>query len=98
MTVGVVGIGLIGGSFAKAYKAAGHRVLVEDIGEQFIVGYITMVGIEAALVALILPNGLHLFLLFRSQFSVFDAFFEALGGPGNPKRRYQVVVFNSLLQ
>ena len=31
MTVGVVGIGLIGGSFAKAYKAAGHRVLVEDI-------------------------------------------------------------------
>ena len=27
MTVGIVGLGLIGGSFAKAYKAAGHRVL-----------------------------------------------------------------------
>ena len=27
MTVGVVGLGLIGGSFVKAYHAAGHRVL-----------------------------------------------------------------------
>ena len=27
LTVGVVGLGLIGGSFAKAYQAAGHRVL-----------------------------------------------------------------------
>lgn len=27
MTVGVAGLGLIGGSFAKAYHAAGHRVL-----------------------------------------------------------------------
>ncbi len=27
MTVGVVGLGLMGGSFAKAYKEAGHRVL-----------------------------------------------------------------------
>lgn len=27
MTVGVVGLGLIGGSFAKAYSACGHRVL-----------------------------------------------------------------------
>ena len=27
MTVGIVGLGLIGGSFAKAYRAAGHRVL-----------------------------------------------------------------------
>ncbi len=31
MTVGVVGLGLIGGSMAKAYKAAGHRVLATDI-------------------------------------------------------------------
>jgi prephenate dehydrogenase len=30
MTVGIIGAGLIGGSFAKAYKAAGHRVLVQD--------------------------------------------------------------------
>ena len=27
MTVGVVGLGLIGGSFVKAYHEAGHRVL-----------------------------------------------------------------------
>ena len=31
MTVGIVGLGLIGGSFAKAYKEAGWKVLVHDI-------------------------------------------------------------------
>lgn len=31
MTVGVVGLGLIGGSLAKAYHAAGHRVLAHDL-------------------------------------------------------------------
>lgn len=31
MTVGIVGLGLIGGSFAKAYHAAGERVLAQDI-------------------------------------------------------------------
>ena len=30
MTVGIVGLGLIGGSFAKAYHAAGHTVLAFD--------------------------------------------------------------------
>lgn len=30
MTVGVVGLGLIGGSFAKAYTAAGHKVLASN--------------------------------------------------------------------
>ena len=30
MTVGIVGLGLIGGSFAKAYHAAGHQVLAFD--------------------------------------------------------------------
>lgn len=30
MNVGVIGLGLIGGSFAKAYKAAGHTVLAFD--------------------------------------------------------------------
>jgi len=30
MTVGIVGLGLIGGSFAKAYSAAGHEVLALD--------------------------------------------------------------------
>ena len=29
-TIGVVGLGLIGGSFAKAYHAAGHKVLAFD--------------------------------------------------------------------
>ena len=31
MTVGIVGLGFIGGSFAKAYHAAGERVLAQDI-------------------------------------------------------------------
>lgn len=31
MTVGIVGLGLIGGSFAKAYHTAGERVLAQDI-------------------------------------------------------------------
>lgn len=31
MTVGIVGLGLIGGSFAKAYHASGERVLAQDI-------------------------------------------------------------------
>ena len=31
MTLGVVGLGLIGGSFAKAYHKAGHTVLAADI-------------------------------------------------------------------
>jgi len=30
MNVGIVGLGLIGGSFAKAYKAAGHTVFAHD--------------------------------------------------------------------
>jgi len=30
MTVGLIGLGLIGGSFAKAYKAEGHTVLAHD--------------------------------------------------------------------
>lgn len=29
-TIGIVGLGLIGGSFAKAYHAAGHKVLAQD--------------------------------------------------------------------
>ena len=30
MTAGIVGLGLIGGSFAKAYRAAGHTVLAAN--------------------------------------------------------------------
>ena len=33
MTVGIVGLGLIGGSFAKAYHAAGWTVLGHDADE-----------------------------------------------------------------
>jgi prephenate dehydrogenase len=33
MNVGIVGLGLMGGSFAKAYKAAGHTVFAQDIDE-----------------------------------------------------------------
>ena len=33
MTVGICGLGLIGGSMAKAYKEAGHEVLAYDINE-----------------------------------------------------------------
>ena len=33
MTVGIVGLGLIGGSFARAYSKVGHRVLAKDTDE-----------------------------------------------------------------
>lgn len=33
MLIGIVGLGLIGGSFAKAYTKAGHQVLASDIDE-----------------------------------------------------------------
>lgn len=36
MNVGVVGLGLIGGSFAKAYKKSGHRIFVRDIDENVV--------------------------------------------------------------
>lgn len=36
MTVGIVGLGLIGGSFIKAYKKAGHKVLGFDINDEVI--------------------------------------------------------------
>ena len=38
MTVGICGLGLIGGSMAKAYKEAGHTVLAYDI-DQASLGY-----------------------------------------------------------
>ena len=33
MTAGIVGLGLIGGSLAKAYKAGGHTVYGQDIDD-----------------------------------------------------------------
>ena len=37
MKVGIVGLGLIGASFAKAYKEAGHVVLVKDIDKSAVI-------------------------------------------------------------
>lgn len=44
MTVGICGLGLIGGSMAKAYKEAGHKVLGFDINEATL-GYCSLAGI-----------------------------------------------------
>ncbi len=44
MTVGICGLGLIGGSMAKAYKEAGHTVLGFDAHEPTL-GYATLAGI-----------------------------------------------------
>ena len=44
MTVGICGLGLIGGSMAKAYKEAGHTVLGFDINESAL-GYSQIAGI-----------------------------------------------------
>ncbi len=43
MTVGVVGLGLIGGSMAKAYTEAGHRVLAFDL-DTSVTGFAVMAG------------------------------------------------------
>lgn len=43
MIVGIVGLGLIGGSAAKAFKAAGHVVYAHDINRQ-IVGFAQLEG------------------------------------------------------
>ena len=45
MTVGVVGLGLIGGSLARAYHHAGHRVLCHDI-DQSILAYAELAGVS----------------------------------------------------
>jgi len=44
MTVGICGLGLIGGSMAKAYKEKGHEVLAFDINESAL-GYAFIAGI-----------------------------------------------------
>ncbi len=44
MTVGICGLGLIGGSMAKAFRAADHRVLAYDINESTM-GYALLAGI-----------------------------------------------------
>ena len=44
MTVGICGLGLIGGSMAKAYRASGHTVYGHDINEAAL-GYACLAGI-----------------------------------------------------
>ena len=44
MTVGICGLGLIGGSMAKAYKECGHTVLANDISVATM-GYASLAGI-----------------------------------------------------
>ncbi len=44
LTVGVVGLGLIGGSMAKAYSAAGHRVFGWDISDT-VTGFAELSGV-----------------------------------------------------
>ena len=44
LKVGVVGLGLIGGSMARAYSSAGHVVLAHDINESAL-GYAELAGI-----------------------------------------------------
>ena len=36
MTVGILGLGLIGGSLARAYSKAGHRVYAEEKDEMIL--------------------------------------------------------------
>ena len=36
MNVGILGLGLIGGSLARAYSKAGHRVYVCDLDENML--------------------------------------------------------------
>lgn len=45
MTVGICGLGLIGGSMAKAYKEAGHKVYAFDI-DNATLGYASLCGIS----------------------------------------------------
>ena len=45
MVVGVVGLGLIGGSAAKAFKAAGHTIYAYDINES-VTGFARLQGVD----------------------------------------------------
>ena len=44
MTVGIAGLGLIGGSLARAYRAAGHRVLGQD-RDANVLGFAQVAGV-----------------------------------------------------
>jgi len=49
MIAGIIGLGLIGGSFAKAYKAAGHTVLAHDTDKNILDFAILSGAVDSAL-------------------------------------------------
>lgn len=56
MTVGILGLGLIGGSLARAYSMAGHRVLCCETNQQML-SFATLAGaVEAPLIKENLPE------------------------------------------
>ena len=56
MTVGILGLGLIGGSLARAYALEGHRVLCCDLNEQMLSFAMLAGAVEAPLTADNLPE------------------------------------------
>lgn len=56
MTVGILGLGLIGGSLARAYSLEGHRVLCFDCDEQMVSFAMLAGAVEAPLTAGNLPE------------------------------------------
>lgn len=71
MVVGVVGLGLIGGSAAKAYKAAGHTVYAFDINRQ-IVGFAQLEGTVDAELSAANIGSCNLLLLTATPHAVID--------------------------
>ncbi len=50
MTVGIVGLGLIGGSFAKVYGAGGHKILAFDVDDS-VMKYAVLTGAVQSLLS-----------------------------------------------
>lgn len=71
MIIGIVGLGLIGGSAAKAFKAAGHSVYAFDINRQ-IVGYAALEGTVDAELSTVNLDNCDLVLLTATPQAVID--------------------------
>jgi len=56
MNIGIIGLGLIGGSFAKAYKAAGHTVYASEIDQSILDFAVLSRVVDAPLDADALPR------------------------------------------
>ena len=68
MKVGIVGLGLIGGSAAKAFKAAGHTVYGYDI-DSTVLGYARLDGtIDKELAKNTLPQGKVFFSMYEGVY------------------------------